>query len=239
MTGGAHRAITFSIGQRCSVKCEWDLIWPTSAKPLRPRKKPRQHNLVQANPAAPACLAARIQCLASARKRRRAAKRQAGRATLTSDSSCCAARRKCLGFARERCSATRRQTWRATTCSACVCCLATTNCRSPFARCVTFRLPGGLLRRLASSTSLCPAQFESRFGYAGLQIPLRKTARRRRTISRCHQIAWRGRAGRRLGNRSDLRREMSRSLFDVAQSIASVERSEIRCCAAGRIARCG
>ena len=72
-----------------------------------------------------------------------------------SDSSCCfAARRKCVGFARERCSATRRQTWRATTCSASVCCLATTNCRSPFARCVTFRLPGGLLRGLASSTSL-------------------------------------------------------------------------------------
>ena len=45
--GGAHRAITFSTGQRCSVKREWDLIWPTSAKPLRPRKKPCQHNPVQ------------------------------------------------------------------------------------------------------------------------------------------------------------------------------------------------
>ncbi len=47
VTAAARRAITFSIGQRCSVKCEWDLIWPTSAKPLRPRKKPRQHNQVQ------------------------------------------------------------------------------------------------------------------------------------------------------------------------------------------------
>src|SRR5205807_2575079 len=46
VTAAAHRAITSSIGQRCLVKREWVLIWPTSAKPPRPRKKPRQHNQV-------------------------------------------------------------------------------------------------------------------------------------------------------------------------------------------------
>ena len=183
------------------------------------------------------CIAAGRECHSFARERRGATGRQATRATVSSDSSCCpAARCECRSVARERGST--RQAWRAITCSTCVCCLATANCRSPFAVCVTFRLPGCVLRRLASSTSLCAAQLESRFGHAGLQISLRKTARRGRTISRCYQIAWRGCARRRLGNRSDLRREMSRSLFDVSQSIASVERSEIRR-AAGRIARCG
>src|SRR5947207_3104719 len=43
----AHRAITFSIGQRCSVKCEWARIWPTSAKLPRSRKKPRHHSQAQ------------------------------------------------------------------------------------------------------------------------------------------------------------------------------------------------
>src|SRR5207248_2525850 len=47
VTAAAPRAITFSIGRRCWVKCEWVLIWRTSEKPLRPRKKPRQRNQVQ------------------------------------------------------------------------------------------------------------------------------------------------------------------------------------------------
>src|SRR5207237_8496280 len=46
-TAAARRAITFSIGPRCWVKCEWALIWLTSAKPLRLRKKLHRHNQVQ------------------------------------------------------------------------------------------------------------------------------------------------------------------------------------------------
>src|SRR5207249_12026916 len=46
-TAAARRAITFSIGPRCWVKCECALIWLTSAKPLRLSKKPHHHNQVQ------------------------------------------------------------------------------------------------------------------------------------------------------------------------------------------------
>src|SRR5207253_8561643 len=47
VTAAARRAITFSIGPRCWVKCEWALIWLTSAKPLRLRKKLHHRNQVQ------------------------------------------------------------------------------------------------------------------------------------------------------------------------------------------------
>ena len=87
----------------------------------------------------------------------------------TSDSTCGpAARRECLSSARKRRSPTKRQHLPRNHLLRPRLRLATANCRSPFARCVTFRLPGGLLRCLASSTSLCAAQFESRFEHAGL-----------------------------------------------------------------------
>src|SRR5207248_472121 len=47
VTAVARRAITFSIGQRCWVTCEWTLIWPTSATPPRSTQKPRHHTQAQ------------------------------------------------------------------------------------------------------------------------------------------------------------------------------------------------
>jgi len=142
---------------------------------------------------------------------------------------------------RERCSGTMRQTWRATTCSACVSLPHhhNSNCRGPFAHWVTFDSPAAYSAAWHHQHLYAPRSLNLDSDMPAYKFLYEKTPRWRRTIMPMPSNCVRGRAGRRLGNRSDLRREMSRCLFDVAQSITSVERSEIRCCAAGRIARCG
>src|SRR5207253_3683562 len=160
-------------------------------------------------------LAARGQCVTSARKRCGATKREACRAITRSACTCgiasandrcfftcgLATRGQCFTSTGKCRGATKREACRrATTYFACTCGIAIADGRCFFTRGIAFGVTGSLFRSLAPSTSLCAAQSESRFGHASLQIPLRETALRWRTISRCYYFARRGRAWGRLGN---------------------------------------